>query len=282
MKYIGAHVSASGGVCEAPRRSREIGGTAFALFTKNQRQWKAKPLSEQDTKAFKEQMQLSEYTPEQVLPHDSYLINLGNTTTPELRKKHVDSFCDEMRRVSLLGLDRLNFHPGSHLNALSEDACLKVIAEGIDIGISESSNVHAVIEITAGQGTNLGHTFEQIARIIDYVRQKSRVGVCLDTCHMFAGGYDIRTREAYESTMESFERIIGFDLLMGLHLNDAKNSLGSKVDRHASLGKGELGLDPFRFIMEDPRFDGIPCILETTDPELWPEEISLLKGYCNE
>ncbi len=281
MKYIGAHVSAAGGVSEAPKRSLEIGGSAFALFTKNQRQWKAKPLGKEEISAFKQEMERCGYSAFQVLPHDSYLINLGNVSSPELRKKHVDSFCHEMQRVMQLGLDRLNFHPGAHLNAMGEEENMRRIAEGIDIGISESAGVYAVIETTAGQGTNLGHTFEQVARIIDHVRQKDRVGVCIDTCHIFAAGYDIRTRESYEKTMESFSRIIGFDLLMGAHLNDAKIGLGSRVDRHASLGKGELGIEPFRYIMEDPRFDGIPCILETIDPELWPEEIALLKGFSN-
>lgn len=282
MKYIGAHVSASGGVFNAPLRAKEIGATAFALFTKNQRQWKAKALTDEEIEEFRKQMDSSGYTPKQVLPHDSYLINLGNVKDRETRKKHLDSFCDEMRRVELLGLDRLNFHPGSHLNAMPPEENLKIIAEGIDRGISETSGVYAVIEITAGQGTNLGYSFEQIAQLIEHIKQPSRVGICLDTCHMFAAGYDLRTRQVYEETMAHFQKILGFDLLMGMHLNDAKNTLGSKVDRHASLGKGELGLDPFAFVMQDPRLDEIPFILETVDPELWPEEIRILKEFAGE
>lgn len=282
MKYIGAHVSASGGVFNAPLRAKEIGATAFALFTKNQRQWKTKALTDEEIREFKNQMDSSGFTPKQVLPHDSYLINLGNVKDRETRKKHLDSFCEEMRRVEQLGLDRLNFHPGSHLNAMLPEENLKIIAEGIDRGISETSGVYAVIEITAGQGTNLGYSFEQIAQLIEHVKQRSQVGVCLDTCHMFASGYDLRTREAYEDTMSRFQRILGFDLLMGMHLNDAKFSLGSKVDRHASLGKGKLGLDPFAFVMQDPRLDEIPFILETVEPDLWPEEIRILKGFAGE
>ncbi len=227
-------------------------------------------------------MAIAGYTPKQVLPHDSYLINLGNMSSPENRKKNIDSFCHEMQRVEQLGLDRLNFHPGAHLNAMTPEENLAVIAEGIDEGISASSGVYAVIETTAGQGTNLGYTFEQVARIIEHTRQKERVGICIDTCHIFAAGYDIRDREQYEKTMESFGRIIGFDMLMGMHLNDAKSGFASKVDRHASLGKGELGIEPFRFIMQDPRFDEIPFILETIEPELWPEEIQMLKDFADE
>jgi len=282
MKYIGAHVSAAGGVQNAPLRAGEIDATAFALFTKNQRQWKAKPLSAAEISSFKENMASGGFAPKQVLPHDSYLINLGNVKDNQTRKKHLDSFCVEMRRVEQLGLDRLNFHPGSHLNLIPPEETLTRIAEGIDAGLSETAHVYAVIEITAGQGTNLGDSFEQIARLIELVRQNSRVGVCLDSCHMFAGGYDLRTKEAYESTMEQFEQIIGFDLLMGMHLNDAKHPLGSKLDRHESLGKGTLGLEPFSYIMQDPRLDEIPFILETVDPELWPEEIRMLKGFAGE
>jgi len=278
MKYIGAHVSVSGGVFNAPKNAHEIGATAFALFTKNQRQWKAKPLTENDISRFREAMQTYEYTPKQVLPHDSYLINLGNPDD-EKRKKSTDAFIDEMQRVEQLGLDRLNFHPGAHLKKISSERCYDLIAEAIDIGLSETSSVFAVIETTAGQGSNVGRTFEEIAEIMERIQHTERVGVCIDTCHIFAAGYDLRTQGAYEVTMEQFKSVIGFDKLMGFHLNDAKSELGSRVDRHNSLGEGNLGWDAFSYIMKDPRIDEIPLILETIEPERWPDEIRTLMQY---
>jgi len=278
MKYIGAHVSASGGVFNAPKNAHEIGATAFALFTKNQRQWKAKPLAQEDISRFKEAMETYGYTPKQVLPHDSYLINLGNPDD-EKRKKSTDAFIDEMQRVEQLGLDRLNFHPGAHLKKISSERCYDLIAEAIDIGLSETSSVFAVIETTAGQGSNVGRTFEEIAEIMERIQHTERVGVCIDTCHIFAAGYDLRTQGAYEVTMEQFKSVIGFDKLMGFHLNDAKSELGSRVDRHNSLGEGNLGWDAFSYIMKDPRIDEIPLILETIEPERWPDEIRTLMQY---
>ena len=275
MKYIGAHVSAAGGLFNAPEHAHRIGATAFALFTKNQRQWNAKPLTDEEIVKFKEAMDHYGYSPEQVLPHDSYLINLGNPDH-EKRKKSLDAFIHELERVSALGLDRLNFHPGAHLKEIESDACLTLIAEGVDEALSRVPGVSAVIETTAGQGSALGRRFEEIAAIIDRVSAKDRIGVCIDTCHIFAAGYDIRTRETYERTMESFSSVIGFEKLMGVHLNDAKSSLASRVDRHHSLGKGNIGWDSFSFIMKDERFDGVPIILETIDQELWAEEIRLL------
>jgi deoxyribonuclease IV len=275
MKFIGAHVSASGGLFNAPLNARGIGASAFAMFTKNQRQWKASTLTPEDISAFKDSMQTCGFTAEQVLPHDSYLINLGNPDR-EKRKKSLDSFIHELDRVSLLGLDRLNFHPGAYLDG-DPEAAVRFIAEGIDEALHSVEGVFAVIENTAGQGSSLGRTFEEIAAIIDLVSQKDRVGVCLDTCHAFAAGYDIRSREAYEETMSRFSSLIGFDKLMGMHLNDAKSTFESRVDRHNSLGKGNIGLEPFRFIMQDDRINNIPLILETIAPELWPEEIAALK-----
>ena len=276
MKYIGAHVSASGGVFNAPANAKQIGATAFALFTKNQRQWESKPLTPEDITQFKNQMTLCGYEPFQVLPHDSYLINLGNPD-PEKRKKSLDSFIHEMQRVEALGLDRLNFHPGAHLKLVEPGESIRFVAEGLDRALSETEGVAAVIETTAGQGSALGRTFEEIAKIIDLVRQKDRVGVCIDTCHIFAAGYDIRNEETYGKTMEQFESIIGFGKLMGAHLNDAKSEYSSRVDRHQSLGKGNIGMDTFSFIMQDSRFDNIPLILETIDSDIWIDEIALLK-----
>lgn len=277
MKYIGAHVSASGGVENAPLNAKKIGATAFALFTKNQKQWNAPPLSEATIAKFKTTCQELGYQPFQILPHDSYLINLGHPTAEGLQKSRM-AFIDEMQRCEQLGLDRLNFHPGSHLNEISEDDCLKRIAESINIALQETTGVTAVIENTAGQGTNLGFRFEHLRQIIDLVDDKSRVGVCIDTCHTFTSGYDLRTREAFESTFDQFEAIIGFGYLRGLHLNDSKKDLATRVDRHDSIGIGFIGNDLFSFIMNDSRFDNMPLILETPDEEKWADEIEQLRA----
>jgi len=277
MKYIGAHVSASGGVENAPLNAHEIGAKAFALFTRNQRQWKSSPLTSRSIDLFKERCAAYGYLPSQILPHDSYLINLGHPEAEGLAKSR-DAFLDEMQRCEQLGLDRLNFHPGSHLNAFPIDDCLDRIAESINEALNQTSGVTAVIENTAGQGTNLGHTFEQIAHIIDRVEDKSRVGVCIDTAHTLAAGYDIKTTEGFIDTFDKFDKIIGFSYLRGMHINDSKKDLASKVDRHDSIGKGLMGLTTFKMLMNDPRFDNIPMILETPDETIWAEEISYLYG----
>ncbi len=275
MKYVGAHVSISGGVENAPLNAAGIGAKAFAMFTKNQRQWKSAPLTEESIQAFQENCRANGFSPEHILPHDGYLINMGNPD-PEKRKQSLEAFTDEMSRCQQLGLDRLNFHPGSHLKLIAEDDCLKLIAECVNTALSETKGVTAVIENTAGQGSNLGYRFEHLARIIELIDDKSRVGVCLDTCHTFAAGYDLTTPEAYETTMRDFDRIIGFRYLRGVHLNDSKSRLGGHLDRHNSIGAGELGIEPFRLLMNDPRFDDIPLVLETIDESLWPQEIRLL------
>jgi deoxyribonuclease-4 len=290
QKYVGAHVSASGGVENAPLNAQKIGARAFALFTKNQRQWKAKPLSEESIEAFHKNLAESGIAPRHVLPHDSYLINLGHPEEEKLEKS-LESFIHEIERCDQLGLEKLNFHPGSHLVKIpkkdpeytqkleaAERECLERIAESMNRAIEATpdSCVKLVIENTAGQGTNLGYRFEHLAYLINRVEDKERVGVCLDTCHTFTAGYDLRTPEAYAETMTGFDEIVGFDYLEGMHINDSKPPLGSRVDRHHSLGMGELGWEPFRFIMNDPRMDDIPLILETIDESLWPEEIRKL------
>ncbi|MGZ0749488.1 deoxyribonuclease IV [Kluyvera sichuanensis] len=277
MKYIGAHVSAAGGLANAAIRAAEIEATAFALFTKNQRQWRAAPLTTEVIDDFKAACEKYHYTPAQILPHDSYLINLGHPVEEALEKSR-EAFIDELARCQQLGLTLLNFHPGSHLLQIDEDKCLARIAESINIALAQTEGVTAVIENTAGQGSNLGFKFEHLAAIIDGVEDKSRVGVCIDTCHAFAAGYDLRTTEACAETFAEFERIVGFQYLRGMHLNDAKSEFGSRVDRHQSLGLGNIGHDAFRFIMQDNRFDGIPLVLETTNPDIWGEEIAWLKA----
>ncbi len=275
MKRVGAHVSASGGVENAPLNAHAIGAKAFALFTKNQRQWSAKPLTDESIALFKERCEEFGYAPGHILPHDSYLINLGHPEKDKLEKSR-DSFVHEMERCMQLGLTLLNFHPGSHLKKISEEASLDIVAESINIALDKTEGVTAVIENTAGQGSNLGYRFEHLAHIIDKVEDKSRVGVCLDTCHTFTAGYDLRTKEAYDATMGEFDRLVGAKYLRGMHLNDSKPDLGSRVDRHDSIGKGKLGVDPFRFIMNDPRMEEIPMVLETIDETIWAEEIKLL------
>jgi len=290
MKYVGAHVSISGGVENAPLNAMAIGAKAFAMFTKNQRQWVAKPLSQKSIDAFKVNLEKSGILPKHVLPHDSYLINLGNPDVEKLEKSRV-AFVDELQRCHQLGLDKLNFHPGSHLQKIAkrdplydekllqaELECLDLIAESMNWAIEQTKDldVKLVIENTAGQGSNLGYKFEHLAHLIEKSEDKSRVGVCLDTCHTFTSGYDLRSKEAYEKTMEEFGRIVGFEYLMGMHINDSKPKLGSKVDRHHSLGQGELGWDTFKWIMNDDRLDDIPLILETIDESIWAKEIEEL------
>ena len=276
MKYIGAHVSASGGVENAPLNAHSIGATAFALFTKNQRQWFSPELTEQSIAMFKSRCAEYGYTAAQILPHDSYLINLGSPDVESLEKSR-KSFIEEMHRCELLGLDRLNFHPGSHLKKISEEDCLKTIAESINIALNKTQGVAAVLENTAGQGTNVGYRFEHLRTIIDLVDDKSRVGVCIDTQHAFAAGYDLLSDEGFVEVWRYFDEVIGFEYLRGMHLNDSKKELASRVDRHETLRNGLLGANPFMRIMQDSRFDNIPLILETPDESLWAEEIEWLK-----
>jgi deoxyribonuclease-4 len=277
MKFVGAHVSASGGVDQAVIRAHELEATAFALFTKNQRQWKAAPLPADVIDKFKNACAQYGYGPGQILPHDSYLINLGHPVTEALEKSR-EAFLDEMQRCEQLGLTLLNFHPGSHLLQIDEDKCLARIAESINLVLDKTTGVTAVIENTAGQGSNLGFKFEHLAAIIDGVEDKSRVGVCIDTCHAFAAGYDLRTEETCEQTFKELGEVVGFNYLRGMHLNDAKSAFNSRVDRHHSLGEGNIGKTVFSYIMRDARFDNIPLILETVNPDIWAEEIAWLKA----
>ena len=274
MKYIGAHVSASGGVESAPVNAHKIGANAFALFTKNQRQWVSKPLTEESIRLFKENCAKYDFQPEYILPHDSYLINLGHPE-PEGLEKSRAAFLDEMQRCEQLGLKLLNFHPGSHLNKISVEDCLSLIAESINITLEKTKEVTAVIENTAGQGSNLGNEFWHLKYIIDRVEDKTRVGVCLDTCHTFTAGYDLL--EDYEKVFNEFEEVVGFQYLRAMHLTDSKKALGSRVDRHDSIGKGFIGFPFFEKLMRDPRFDNMPLILETIDETLWPQEIAWLR-----
>jgi len=279
MKYIGAHVSASGGVYNAPRNAHALGASAFALFTKNQRRWEAKPLDADTIKKFKDACLRYNFKANQILPHDSYLINLGHPEEEALQKSR-NAFLDEINRCQQLGLTLLNFHPGSHLKKITEQDCLLRVAESINWALDNSKNVKAVIENTAGQGTNLGYRFEQLATIIEHIEDKSRVGICLDTCHTFVSGYDLSSTEACAETFQAFSDIVGFEYLSAMHINDSKVALGSRVDRHAPLGAGEIGWDCFQYIMQDARFNDIPLVLETTNSDIWADEIKQLKEWA--
>ncbi len=274
-KYVGAHVSATGGVSNAPLEAAGIGAKAFALFTRNPSRWQSKAISEKEAQLFRERCDELGYSSDLILPHDSFLINLGSPD-PESLDKSRKAFLDEFRRCEQLGLSMLNFHPGSHLNRISAEESLDTIAESINRALDITAGVKAVIENTAGQGSNLGYSFEQIAHIIERVEDKSRVGVCIDTCHAYSAGYDLLSPEGYEKTWRDFDSIIGLQYLSAMHINDTKRELGSRIDRHESIGKGKLGLEAFRLIMNDPRLNGIPLILETPDPEIWKQEIELL------
>ena len=274
-KYLGAHVSASGGVFNAPINAKGIGARAFGLFVKNQRRWDAKPLTDKDIKKFNEAMEENGYTPDIVLPHDGYLINMGNPDA-EKREKSLNAFIDEMKRCEQLGLKYINTHPGSHLNEISREECLDYISECINKALEETESISVVLENTAGQGSNLGNQFEDLAYIIEKIKDKSRIGVCLDTCHTLAAGYELKDREGYEKTMKDFEEKVGFKYLKAVHLNDSKFDTGSRKDRHDSIGKGVLGMDFFKRFMNDSRFDKMPIILETIDETLWKDEIELL------
>lgn len=278
MKYFGAHVSASGGIENAVRNAQLIGANAFALFTKNQRQWSAPALTPEQIETFRRAMSEAGFTAQQVLPHDSYLINLGHPDKEGLDKSR-DAFFEEMERCELLGLDRLNFHPGSHLKRISEEGSLQLIAESINMALERTKGVTAVIENTAGQGSNLGYRFEHLAYIIERVEDKSRVGICIDTCHAFAAGYDLRNREACERTFEELDKVVGIGYLRGMHLNDAMRPLGSRIDRHTPLGEGEIGWECFKYIASDARFDNIPLILETPNEAIWAEEVAKLRNF---
>lgn len=280
-KFVGAHVSASGGVYNAPINAQKIGAKAFALFTKNQRQWMAKPLDAKTVDLFFKNLEESKIDTKHILPHDSYLINLGHPEQQK-REKSLEAFIDEVNRCSLLGLKMLNFHPGSHLKKISPEQCLDLISESINKTLDVTESVTLVIENTAGQGSNLGYRFEHLAYLIDKCEDKSRIGVCLDTAHLFGAGYDIRDEASYNKTMQEFDKIVGFEYLRGMHINDSKAKLGSRVDRHHSLGKGEIGLEAFRLIMNDERLDNIPLILETIDESIWDQEIELLYSMQKE
>lgn len=280
-KYIGAHVSASGGVQNTPLAAAAIGARAFALFTGFSNRWASKPVTDEKAEEFRANCAANGYDASVILPHDNFLINLGNPDPQKLEMSR-KSFLDEFRRCEKLGLTMLNFHPGSHLGEIEVDACLDLIAESINITLDKTEGVTAVLESTAGQGTNLGYRFEHLARIIDKVEDKSRIGVCVDTCHTHSAGYDLASAEGYAATWREFDDMIGAGYLRALHLNDNKRTLGSRIDRHELIGLGSLGEEFFIRLVNDPRFDDMPLILETPDPDRWAEEIAWLYSMIRE
>ena len=278
MKRVGAHVSAAGGVSNAPLNAKAIGAKAFALFVKNQKQWFAKPIEDDEVARFNKNLDDIGIDKKLILPHGSYLLNVGNPEE-ENRDKALKSLTHEMKRCALLGISYLNIHPGSHLGKISEEECLEHIANYVDRATEAVPGVKIVLENTAGQGNNVGYKFEQLRDIIKHVENKAGVGVCLDTCHAFSAGYDLTTQDSSKKVFESFGEIVGFEYLVGMHLNDSKTELGSRKDRHHSLGEGFIGLEVFKYLMNSDHFDNMPLILETVDPEIWPQEIELLYSF---
>lgn len=280
MKRIGATVSIAGGVRNAVTNAVEIGATAIGMFTRNPRMWNQRPLSEQEAAAFRDACREHGFAPRHVLPHDSYLINLGSSD-PAVVEKSRAAFLDEMRRCQALGLRYLNFHPGAPKRGLSKERCIDQIARYVNETLARTEGVEAVVESTAGQGTNVGDTFADLAALIERFADRERAGVCLDTCHLFAAGYDLRTRAGYERTLAEFDAVVGLRYLRGWHLNDSKGGLGSHVDRHAPIGAGLIGRAPFAWIVQDPRFEEMPLILETPEPERWAAEIAELRRLAD-
>ena len=273
MLTIGCHLSSSKGYLAMGKEAVSIGANTFQFFTRNPRGSKAKAIDEADVAAFLSYSK--EHGIERILAHAPYTLN------PCSKDAHTREFAwmtmaDDLKRMEYTPGNCYNFHPGSHLKQISVEECLNRVAESINLTLDKTNGVTAVIENTAGQGSNIGYKFEHLAYIINRVEDKSRVGVCIDTCHTFAGGYDIATAEGFEKTFREFDETIGFKYLRAMHLNDSKKGVGSHIDRHESLGKGELGTTPFRLLMQDSRFDNIPLILETPNEDIWAKEISWL------
>lgn len=281
MALLGAHVSTAGGVENAPERGRAINADAIQLFTTNQNQWKSPPLTKTNIKGFHQGM--SQEQPRVSITHDSYLINLCSIKAWQLERA-VDAFIAEMDRSEALGINYIVFHPGAHMGAGVQEGCATV-ARSLNKALDSRPDykVKLLVEVTAGQGTNVGYTFEQIADILDQVDSRGRIAVCFDTQHAFAAGYDIRTTDDWENTMQQFDRIIGLDQLLVMHLNDSKRDLGSRVDRHAKIGEGLLGLVPFWCLVNDPRFADIPAVLETPvdDESEYGDELKLLRSLIS-
>lgn len=277
--WIGAHTSAAGGVHNALLEGQEIGATAIQLFTSNQKQWNGKPIPNDEVAAWERALQ--ETGIRHVMSHDSYLINLGSPKDDILAKSR-KAIREEIERCHQLKIDYLNFHPGA-ATGVSEEQCLDTIVESLlelEPLVAKSST-RLLLEATAGQGTSVGHRFEHLGYILKKTHHKVRLGVCIDTCHIFAAGYDVRTAEEWEKTLSAFDEAVGLKHLYAFHLNDSMKELGSRVDRHAPLGEGKIGLECFRFLMSSPKTRHLPKYLETPDgPPLWKKEIAMLKKFA--
>jgi deoxyribonuclease-4 len=283
MPLFGSHLSIAGGYYKAVLKARELGLDCVQIFTKNNNQWRAAPLTDADVARF--QQALAETKITHPISHDSYLINLG-TTDPELWQKSVDAMVVELERAEKLGVPNVVAHPGAHVGA-GEEAGLARVAEGLDRALERTSglNVCVALETTAGQGSSLGHRFEHLQWIIEHSAHADRLKVCMDTCHIFAAGYELAPKRKYQDTMKQFDQLVGFDRLVAVHVNDSKKELGSRVDRHEHIGKGKLGLEPFEHLVNDKRFKKIPLYLETAkevDPETGKEwdliNVAVLRG----
>ena len=275
---IGAHTSAAGGVHKAILHGADIGATTIQLFTANQRQWSSSSIPEEEVERW--QQTLKDNPLKGVMSHDSYLINLGSPN-PELLEKSRKAFALELKRCHQLGLAYLNFHPGTATDG-DVEGCLKRICKSLlsVADLASQGKTRLLVETTAGQGSVVGSSFEEIAAIIHPLADEMHVGVCIDTCHIFAAGYDIRTKEGWETTLHEFGRTVGLKHLFALHVNDSMKPLGSRRDRHASLGEGEIGIDSFKAMMQNPHLTLLPKYLETPNPDIWKDEIKALRNYA--
>jgi deoxyribonuclease-4 len=273
---LGAHVSISGGIHNAPGNGREVGCDCIQIFSRNQMQWSSKPLPDHEAEGFKAGMK--EHRIVEAVIHDSYLINLASPKKDLLRRSR-EAFLDEVVRAQKLGVRHLIFHPGAHMGS-GESRGMKTIAESLNRVREGAGSLDVVflLETTAGQGTVLGHSFDQLAKMIDMLDEPQGAGVCFDTCHSYAAGYDIKSRKGYEETFDQFDGIIGLERLRAMHLNDSKGERGSHLDRHEQIGEGHLGDDAFRHLLNDDRFEGIPMVLETpAGDEKYAEELKKLR-----
>ncbi len=277
---VGAHTSAAGGVHNALLHGQEIGATTIQLFTANQKTWNGKPLTKEAVLLWEQAKKESNI--DVVMSHDSYLINLGSPDKEGLHKSR-KAFHEELERCHLLNVNYLNFHPGAYTSSSMEQSLDTIIESLLEIApLANKGNTRLLLETTAGQGTSVGSKFEEIGYIIKGVHHKLPIGVCIDTCHIFVAGYDIRTPKALEKTLAEFDEKVGLSHLYAFHINDSLKALGSRVDRHASLGKGEIGLPCFQALMHHPKLLKLPKYLETPDHTIWPQEIELLRSYATE